>query len=391
MKKKNLKFLIPIVITLIVITVIKFAQPEEIDWSTSFSRDDKIPYGGYVIYDIAPKLFPENEFFVKEFPIYNILKDQYYYSTNYVFINNYFSPDKLDTEYLLNYASHGNNVFISAFGIYGDLADSLKIKTYDNFFSEDSVNVNFINPDLKSADGYIYLKGNFENYFSQFDTSLVQVLGKNENDNVNIIRIKYGDGNFFLNTTPLAFTNYHLINSANNEYVYKLLSHLPNQKTFWDDYYKSGNKFNASFFQYILSQQSLQWAYYLILGSSILFIFFYGRRKQRIIPIIPPLSNTTIEFVKIVGNLYYQQKDFKNMAEKKISFFLDFIRNKYFIKTGKFDTEVIQKISDKSSIPIGKLRAIFREIDKITHTEKISESDLININYQLEKFYERAK
>jgi len=29
---------------------------------------------------------------------------------------------------------------------------------------------------------------------------LVQVLGKNEHNYVNFIRIKYGDGNFFLNT-----------------------------------------------------------------------------------------------------------------------------------------------------------------------------------------------
>jgi hypothetical protein len=70
---------------------------------------------------------------------------------------------------------------------------------------------------------------------------------------------------------------------------------------------------------------------------------------------------------------------------------MDFIRNKYFIKTVKFDSETIQKISDKSSIPPGKLRAIFREIDKINLSPKISEADLININYKLEKFYERVK
>ncbi|MGB5528331.1 MAG: hypothetical protein WBQ32_00015, partial [Ignavibacteriaceae bacterium] len=112
---------------------------------------------------------------------------------------------------------------------------------------------------------------------------------------------------------------------------------------------------------------------------------------QRVIPIIPPLRNTTVEFVETVGNLYYQQKDFKNIAEKKISYFLDFIRNKYFIKTGSFDEETIRKISDKSSLSIGKLNSIFREIEKINRSQKITEEDLININYHLEKFYERIK
>jgi hypothetical protein len=143
--------------------------------------------------------------------------------------------------------------------------------------------------------------------------------------------------------------------------------------------------------QYILSQDSLKWAYYLILASVVLFIFFYGRRRQRIIPVIPPLANTTIEFVETVGNLYYQQKDYKNIAEKKISFFQDFIRNKYFIKTSSFDEETIQKIADKSSLSTGKIKSMLREIEKINHSQKITEEDLVNINYQIEKFYERTK
>jgi hypothetical protein len=391
MKRKNIKYLFPLIVTLIILTIIKIVEPEEVDWTKSFTKKDKIPYGGYIIYDIAPNLFPDNEVVLKELPIYNILKDNYYYGTNYVFINNYFSPDRLDAEYLLDYVSNGNNVFISAFGIYGALADSLKIKTFDEFFSQDSVNINFILPEVKTEKGYSYFRGNFENYFSEYDTTLVQVLGKNRYGNVNYLRIKYGKGNFFLNTVPLAFTNYHLLNSDNNEYVYKALSHLPVQKTFWDDYYKDGNKYTASALQYIMSQQSLKWAYFIILVSVVLFIFFYGRRKQRIIPVIPPLTNTTVEFVETVGNLYYQQKDYKNIAEKKISFFLDFIRNKYFVKTSSFDEETIQKIADKSSLSTVKIKSILREIEKINHSQKITEEDLVNINYQIEKFYERTK
>jgi hypothetical protein len=239
--------------------------------------------------------------------------------------------------------------------------------------------------------GWTYVKGNFKNYFSEFDTSLIQVLGNNQAGNTNFIRIKYGDGNFFLHTLPLAFTNYHLLNSENNEYVYKVLSHLPIQKTFWDDYYKDGNKYSASSLQYIVSQKALRSAYYIILISVLLFIFFYGRRKQRIIPVIPPLTNTTVEFVETVGNLYYQQKDYKNIAQKKIYFFMDYIRSRYFIKTNLFDEETIQKISEKSLLSTGKIKSIFKEVEKINHSTSISEDDLLNINYQIEKFYERTK
>ena len=391
MKKKNLKFLLPLFTTLIILTIIKIAEPEEVDWSKSFAKKDKIPYGGYIIYDISKGLFPDKEFELKELPIYNTLKGKYHYNTNYVFINTYFSPDRLDTEYLLDYVAEGNDVFISALGIYGNLADSLQIKTYDVFFSQDSVNINFSLAGLKSDSGYSYFKGNFKNYFSEFDTALVQVLGKNGNDKVNFLRIKYGEGNFLLNTVPLAFTNYHLLNSANNEYVYKALSHLPFQNTFWDDYYKDGNKYSATILQYILSQKALKWAYFFMLVSVFLFIFFYGRRKQRIIPVMSPLTNTTLEFVETVGNLYYQQKDFKNIAEKKISYLLDYLRNKYSIKASTFNEETISKISEKSSINTGILKSLFKEIKKINDSTKITEDELININYKIEKFYERTR
>lgn len=391
MKRLNLKFIIPLVLLLIFLTILKIIEPEEIDWTKSFARKDKIPYGGYIIYNISNKLFPDEEITLKEFPIYNIVKDQFYYNTNYVFINSYFIPDRLDTEYLLDFVSEGNNVFISAFGIFGALADSLKIEIYDEFYSEDTVNINFNLDELKSENGYTYNQGNFKNYFSEFDTSLTQILGKNDLEQANYIRIKYGNGNFFLHTLPLVFTNYHLLNSDNNDYVYKTLSHLPFQKTLWDDYYKDGNKFTASSLNYIISQPSLKWAYYIILVSIVFFILFYGRRKQRIIPVILPLTNSTVEFVETVGNLYYQQKDYKNIAQKKINYFLDYIRNKYFINPSSFDEGTIRKISDKSLISVRKIQSILRLIEQINHSPNISEDDLLNINYQIEKFYERTK
>jgi hypothetical protein len=56
-----------------------------------------------------------------------------------------------------------------------------------------------------------------------------------------------------------------------------------------------------------------------------------------------------------------------------------------------FDEETIQKISDKSSSSAEKIRSILKEVEKINLSTSISEDDLLNINYQIEKFYERTK
>lgn len=391
MKKKEIKFLIPIAVTTIILIIIRLSQPEEIDWSYNFTKASTIPYGGYIIHDILSNLFPDAEIINRDVPIYNVLKDGYYYETNYIFINSYFVPDGLDTEYLMYYVSQGNNVFISAFDIRGQLSDSLHISTYGYFFNEDTVNINLIDSSTTAVNGFTYKKGNFSNYFFTYDTAGTQVLGINQDGKANFIRIRHGDGNFFLNTVPLAFSNYHLLNEDNSGYVFRALSCLPVREIIWDDYYKAGNKFTSTPLRFILSQDSFSWAYYLGLISIILFIIFYGRRKQRIIPVIPPLQNSSLEFVRTVGNLYYQQKEHKNMAMKKIAYFLEYLRSRYYLKSGVLDDEALKKISDKSLYPVEKLKNTFSLIEQIKNSNYVTEMELVKVNSQIENFYERTK
>ena len=252
MKKKEIKFLIPIVVTIIILIIIRLSQPEEIDWSYDFTKTRRIPYGGYIVHDILPDLYPDADIINRDVPIYNVLKDEHYYKTNYIFINSYFVPDGLDTQYLMYYVSQGNNVFISAFDIRGKLADSLQIQTYGYFFNEDTVNINLTNSSISTVNGFTYKKGNFSNYFFTYDTARTQVLGINQDGQANFIRIRYGDGNFLLNTVPLAFSNYHLLNEDNSGYVFRALSCLPVQETIWDDYYKAGNKFTSTPLRFIV-------------------------------------------------------------------------------------------------------------------------------------------
>ena len=56
----------------------------------------------------------------------------------------------------------------------------------------------------------------------------------------------------------------------------------------------------------------------IALLSIILFIFFNAKRRQRIIPIIEPLVNSTVDFTKTIGNLYFQQNNNADLINKKI-------------------------------------------------------------------------
>jgi hypothetical protein len=85
-----------------------------------------------------------------------------------------------------------------------------------------------------------------------------------------------------------------------------------------DEYYKP-NKFRAAQtpLRYILSVPAYRWAYYVAIFSILIYVVVYARRQQRIIPIIEPFKNLSLEFARTVGTLYYQQKDHRDLAEKK--------------------------------------------------------------------------
>ncbi|MGE5805270.1 MAG: DUF4350 domain-containing protein [Ignavibacteria bacterium] len=377
--------------TILLLVIFKISSPKEIDWSLSFSNEDKIPNGSYILYRILPEIFPENKITPVYYPAYNNLYELEHRNSGYIFLNDEFSPDELDSRELLNYVERGNYVFVSANYLRGKLFDSLKVNTSIRFTNSDSVEINFYSDSLRNESSYQIKKSQFEFYFYEYDTLNSVVLGINKDNKANFIRTSFGDGYFYLSTIPEAFTNFTLLDSVNSDYAYKALSYLPSGlEILWDEYYKVNKSMVRTPLKYILSREPLKWAYYILIISIIVYIIFQGKRKQRVIPVITPLKNTTLEFVKIVGKLYFQQKDHKNIAQKKINFFLDYLRSRYMVKTDELNPETIEKISLKSGIDKTEVKNIFNYINYIDICKKIKEEELQKINFLIESFYKKA-
>jgi hypothetical protein len=120
--------------------------------------------------------------------------------------------------------------------------------------------------------------------------------------------------------------------------------------------------------------------------SILMFMLFEMKRKQRIIPIVKPLANTTLEFVGTIGNLYYQSGEHKSMAEKKIHFFMDHLRSKYWLTTTHLDETFVGIASKKTGRSEEEVRDLISVINSIRAKEKISEEELIDLNNRIEKF-----
>ena len=115
----------------------------------------------------------------------------------------------------------------------------------------------------------------------------------------------------------------------NADYVANAFSYLGDKDVYWDNYKKSGLVVINSPMRFILNQESLRWAYYLGMIGLLIFVVFKAKREQRIIPVIKPLENSSIEFAKAVGGLYYEHRDFTDLIFKKINYFLEHIRSHY--------------------------------------------------------------
>jgi len=384
---KNLKFIIPVSIVFIVLVVIKIFTPEPTDWSMSFSKNDKIPFGSFILFDQLNAIFPGQKIESTNLPFYNITSERKIENKNIIIICNRFEPDELDAKVLRKLLENGNDIFIAANGFGIQQIDSLNIFTNYSFFDGfDSASVNFINPNLKRHKDYRFSKGNYHQYFQSFDTSKVTLLGTNEIDFATFLNVKIGKGNLYLHSIPNIFTNYNILKS-DRDYISKCFSYLTVRDVIWDEYYKEVNKYQSTPLRYILSQPSLRWAYFTLILSLLFFVIFKGRRDQRIIPVVKPLANTTIEFVNTVGNLYFKQSNHKNIAEKKITYFMDHIRSKYSIKTSQYSDDLVQQLSDKSLVEKTDIKKLFNLFNLVNTSNAIRRDTLIELNNLIENFY----
>lgn len=384
--RKDWKYILYISLAFGLFVIIKLLSPKQYNWSMTFAHDDKNPYGAYALSKLLPGLFPGEKISHSYKTLYEI-KDSLAAVDNIIIIGSNFNADKEDTKVLLDHVEKGGSAFISAQYFWGHFSDTLNVTTYDYFFKsghifgkQDTSILKFANTQLDTAQEFFYRRDNIHNYFNRFDTTRTTIIAKNDYDYPVTIRLKIGTGNLILNSTPLIFSNIYLLSSHNHQFISKTLSYLPKENVTWTEYYHLGRMEASSPLRFILTNEPLRWAYYITLISLLMFMIFEMKRRQRIIPIIKPLGNTTLEFVNTIGNLYYQRSDHKNIAEKKINFFMDQLRSKYWLNTTHLDEIFITTMAKKLGRAEEDVRKLINVINAIRSKEKITAEELLELN-----------
>jgi len=388
---KDLKIYIIIASALLVVYLLaQYNKPKATDWTETYSNTDKIPFGTYIIYNQLKDIFPGSA--VKTFrePVYNLINDDQVQKGTYIIICNDIDLNKYDYKKLEGYIKNGNDVFIAANSFGEELRKQLHITASFDFRPRSAIRVSFLSKDLRDRQ-YDVDKESSGGYFGGFDTSKAVVLGKNEFGHYNYLKFPMGKGNLYLNANPKMFTNYSILQDMGADYASLALSYLKTDKNlWWDEYYTQGREGSGSTMRVFLNNYQLRWAFYISFFSLLAFVLYEMKRRQRIIPIIPPLNNSTVEFAVVVGQVYYEQRDNGNIAQKKINYFLEHIRATYNIRTNVFDQEFILLLSQKSGADKVLITKLTDQITHIRNAKQVSDSQLIDLNQNIEQFYTKS-
>ncbi len=417
--KKLTKYIILIVLLFVALVYIETNKKEPVSWEPTFINTDKNPYGTYICYDLLKEVFPTGAIKESRFPITNELKyvesngysnrkqfeqvkQPFYKNTSYIFINHTFGNnfdytqkegvDKLDIKNLLSFVEEGNNAFITGERISSILLDSLKLKIEREWSSPDSI-YTFTGLDQKEY----ALRGVKGGQFfivkrDSCDLTMRTLVESKKEKRAIFVKIKYGEGFIYLHSMPVVFSNVNLLKSNKYDFAFKCLSYLPKtDNIIWDEYLKQGRVGEHSSFRVIWNHPALLVSYFIVIFGGLLFVLFRSKRTQRIIPVVEPPKNTSLEFLDTISNLYYQKQAYESIIDKRHSYFLDVVRTRYYLRTETIDDEFMNNLHLKSGVALDVIKSIFESRNYISHLYHVDNNALLRYNEKLEQFYREMK
>lgn len=399
MRRKINPYWILLGLLFLLLVLAEFNAPKPVDWRRTYSQRDKIPFGCNAVFRLLNEDIFKGQLEKQSETPFTVLLRGYESKTAYVFINSNISFSRLDAKYLMEFAAEGNEVFLAAGSFYGNkLADTFRISTnrffapFGNYFdSTRAYTVNFCSPSIKAARPYRYKMGFESARFESFDTTQVKVLAMGNDTDVVMLQAAYGKGNIYFMSLPDVFTNYFVVNDSARFCAYKALSYIGAERMWWDEYYKGAHVDTGNPLQFIFASDSLYAAYLLALISLIVFMIFSMKRRQRAIAIVEPLPNTTLQFVEVVGSVYYNTRNHKIIAEEKINAFYEFLRGKFLVTSRRADEETLQRIAKLSGVELADVKKLFLHIGMVWRQGSITEQELIDLNRSIENFYKHNK
>lgn len=399
------------------------------NWEESYNLKSTEPYGLDLFEKLLENYSSQGEFHRVEEKLDKVF-DGSEINANYVLIGQAFLMQEEEIYDLLDFVYQGNTAFFSCKSIPFDFLSStitepcyyLGLDDFQYSYSiyDSAVKVNFEHPNLSSDDYELeyWRNGKVKSehqwtFISEemlCDSFISPIKIGTVDEQMNFMKINHGNGEIFLHSTPLTFTNFHIKKEKNLEYVEKVLSHLNSGDIYWDAEHhiseavsrrrnaiNTGNpnnspqQFQETPLKYILSQPPLAWAWYTLIGMTLLYLVFSAKRRQRIIPVTEPVTNTSLEFIDTIGKLHFQRGNPRQVIFQKMKYLQNFIKNRYGLPVQDWNAEFIKKLKLKSEVPTDLLEKIQIMHHNVTTSRYASNNTLMDFHKLVEEFYRLKK
>jgi len=124
---------------------------------------------------------------------------------------------------------------------------------------------------------------------------------------------------------------------------------------------------------------------------ALLYLIFRAKRRQRVIPVNEPVTNTSLEFIDTIGRLYFQKGNPRQLILQKMKYLQNFIKNRYGLNVQEWDAKFMDRLSQKSNVPRDLLERIDLMHRNVRSSRFSSDNTLISFHQMTEEFFKLKK
>ena len=405
--KRTLIILGSIVALLIILIFVFFEIKDvpDIDIGNSYNVEAKDTGGLFVFYKMLKKLYGENnsDFIISD--NFDFLENRE--NTLLVSANKNILLDSISLLDIEAFLENGNEVlFISKYLNFKD-------NPWSNLLETSSYHDTLFHLEWNDTLAYTYkplvlndfdLIGNYDwlSYFesskeiTNTQSSLDQIATHEDilhlQDSLCIFRkVSTGSSAMYFHTVPELFMNSAAVGEFYLMNFNKTFDNFKNEKVVFHKFKKNNIRDGArkeSYIQYILSEPSLKFAYYLTILMALIYVFFSSKRKQKEIPIIKKSKNTSLEYINTMSAIFMAQDQNEKLVKHMEKNFFHKMKTLYFID--RDDTNFAQKLSKKSKVPIALINKILKQFSGVGSYD-FNDDQLIRLHNDVNSFYQNRK
>lgn len=365
------------------------------NWDLSLLPDDQKPFGTFLFDTLMTENFKEK--YTKSDETFYQLKNSITQSKTVIVVSDNLNIKPDDIHEIKESVQQGDRFIIAANNFNQALCDSFDL-TSRSFFSikpfwekdESDTEKSMLNllDDHNLVFDFVEVEDGLINNYFEDPPSESKVILENRGHPI-AFRMQEGSGSIDFCSSPYLFTNYFIL--SNSKATNYLLSNIHTDRVVSAFRYLKYEKSEESIFKNIYKNRALKSIFIILLVLFILFFAFGTKRKQRIIPVITPLKNASLEFAKLMGRMYFLRGNHRDLCLKKASYLKDYLAQSHFIQFADQDTEhLYQVIAAKTNVELQTVHKLFNRMEQIAKNKSnITEQELHYLIKMMDLFYKK--